>query len=312
MLAAACRKHNMPLGLYYSTLDWFRDDYPRETGRTGQHSGRTGKSDYASYLQFMKNQLTELLTNYGPIMSIWLDGHWDQTNPEGAADRSSRIDWKYEELYGLVHRLQPTCLIGNNHHLDPIPGEDFQMFEKDLPGENLSGLSFQQPADSLPLETCETMNDSWGYNITDHHFKTTRQLVHLLVHAASRNANLLLNVGPMPNGQLQAAFRDTLRAVGEWMQQYGRSVYGTRGKLVPPQPWGVVTRNDKEVFIHLLKRPAESFIFIPGLKEKPLAVSAMAVNRPLKWKLVPEGLFVYPEYPDIAVVDYVLAVRVKE
>lgn len=100
----------------------------------------------------MKNQLTELLTNYGPIMSIWFDGHWDQTNVEGHADRTSRIDWKYDELYGLIHKLQPSCMIGNNHHLDPIAGEDFQMFEKDLPGENKTGLSFQQPSDALPLK----------------------------------------------------------------------------------------------------------------------------------------------------------------
>ncbi len=130
MLSDECRKQGMKLGLYYSLVDWYRDDYPYETGRTGKASGRTAKSNYASYLQFMKNQLTELLTNYGDIMSIWLDGHWDQTNPEGSADMSARIDWKYNELYSLIHQLQPNCLIGNNHHLDPMPGEDFQMFEK--------------------------------------------------------------------------------------------------------------------------------------------------------------------------------------
>ena len=105
MLAAECKKQGIELGLYYSTLDWSRDDYPYETGRTGQKAGRMQKSNYASYLQFMKNQLTELLTNYGEIMSVWLDGHWDQTNPEGSADMSSRINWRYEELYALIHKL---------------------------------------------------------------------------------------------------------------------------------------------------------------------------------------------------------------
>ncbi len=103
----------------------------------------------------MKAQLTELLTNYGKVSAIWFDGHWDQTNLEGHEDRSSRIDWRYDEIYGLIHRLQPNCLIGNNHHLDPIAGEDFQMFERDLPGKNKSGYSYQA-ASSLPLETCET------------------------------------------------------------------------------------------------------------------------------------------------------------
>ena len=158
--------------MYYSTLDWYRSDYPYETGRTGKGTGRTGKSNYASYLQFMKNQLTELLTNYGEIMCIWFDGHWDQTNPEGHADRASRIDWKYDEIYPLIHQLQPKCMIGNNHHLSPIPGEDFQMFERDLPGENKAGLSFQTASQDVPLESCETINGSWGYNITDRRYKT--------------------------------------------------------------------------------------------------------------------------------------------
>lgn len=310
-LAEACRKHNIKLGLYYSTLDWYRNDYPFETGRTGQYSGRTGKSNYASYLQFMKNQLTELLTNYGPVMSIWFDGHWDQTNPEGHADRTSRIDWKYDELYSLIHQLQPACMIGNNHHLDPITGEDFQMFEKDLPGENKSGLSFQQPSDALPLETCETMNDSWGYNVTDRNYKTVKQVIHLLVNTAGRNANLLLNVGPMPNGEIQKEFINTLLAAGVWLQQYATSIYNTRGRLVPPQPWGIATRNNKQVFLHLLQQPANNFILLPGFNETISSVEIMGSNKKLKWNQVPEGVFIYHEYPAQETIDHVIQVTVK-
>lgn len=310
-LAEACEKHGIKLGLYYSTLDWFRSDYPYETGRTGQYSGRTEKSDYSSYLQFMKNQLTELLTNYGPIMSIWLDGHWDQTNPEGHSDRTSRIDWKYDELYGLIHQLQPACMIGNNHHLDPIAGEDFQMFEKDLPGENKSGLSFQQPSDAMPLETCETMNDSWGYNVTDRNYKTVKQVIHLLVNTAGRNANLLLNVGPMPNGEIQREFVDTLAAAGKWLQQFGPSVYNTRGKIMPPQQWGVATRNGKQVFLHLLQAPQNEFILLPGFAEEIAAVEIMENNKKLRWRKVPEGVFIYPEYPAAGTTDHVIRVYVK-
>lgn len=310
-LAAACKKHDMKLGLYYSTLDWFRDDYPYETGRTGQYSGRTGKSDYASYLQFMKNQLTELLTNYGPIMSIWLDGHWDQTNEEGHADRTSRIDWKYDELYGLIHQLQPACMIGNNHHLDPINGEDFQMFEKDLPGENKTGLSFQQPSAAMPLETCETMNDTWGYNISDHHYKSVQQIIHLLVGAAGRNTNLLLNVGPMPTGEIQRQFVDTLAAAGKWLQQYGASIYNTRGKLISPQQWGVATRNGKQVYLHILHAPATPFILLPGFNEAIASAEIMGTGKKLKWSKVPEGVFIYPEYPAEGTIDQVIQVTVK-
>ncbi len=310
-LAKACQQNDMKLGLYYSTLDWYRNDYPYETGRTGQYSGRTEKSNYAEYLQFMKNQLTELLTYYGPVMSIWFDGHWDQTNPEGHYDRSSRIDWKYNEIYSLIHQLQPACLIGNNHHLDPIPGEDFQMFERDLPGENKSGLSFQQPSDAMPLETCETMNDSWGYNVTDRNYKTVKQVIQLLVNAAGRNANLLLNVGPMPNGEIQKEFTDTLLAAGKWLQQYGAAIYNTRGKIMPPQPWGVATRNGKQVYLHLLQLPQNDFILLPGFKEDISSVEIMGSHKKLKWSKVPEGVFVYHEFPATGSIDHIIQVNMR-
>ncbi len=272
MLSEECQKRGMKLGLYYSTLDWYRQDYPRETGRTGQGTGRTGPSDYNAYLKFMKGQLTELLTNYGPIMSIWFDGHWDQTNPEGNADRSSRIDWKYNEIYSLIHQLQPACMIGNNHHLDPIPGEDFQMFERDLPGENKSGLSFQAASTAVPLETCETINGSWGYNITDRNYKTVKQVIRLLAGAAGRNANLLLNVGPMPSGAIQPEFTDTLRVAGEWLSKYGESIYGTRGGPLSPQTWGVTTQRSGMIYLHVFDDPGPQGISVPlnGRKVKKI------------------------------------------
>jgi alpha-L-fucosidase len=263
MLAAECKKQGIALGLYYSTLDWSRDDYPYETGRTGQKAGRTQKSNYASYLQFMKNQLSELLTNYGPISCIWLDGHWDQTNPEGSADRSSRIDWKYDELYGLIHKLQPNCMIGNNHHLDPINGEDFQMFEQDLPGQNTAGLNFQS-ASILPLESCITMNDAWGFRITDHHYKTVNEVIKTLVNAAGRNTNLLLNVGPMPNGEIGKEFTDTLALVGKWTKQFGHTIYGTRGGPMKPEKWGVTTQDAKHVYLHVFEKPDHGVVYVPG------------------------------------------------
>ncbi len=283
MIADECHKQNIKLVLYYSLLDWHRDDYPHETGRTGQKTGRTGKGDYAHYLQFMKNQLTELLTNYGEIAGIWFDGHWDQTKPEGEKDRSSRINWHYDEIYGLIHRLQPQCLIGNNHHMTPFAGEDFQMFERDLPGENKSGLSFQNASDKLPLETCETMNDSWGFNIKDNNYKSVKQLVHYLVNAAGRNANFLLNVGPMPNGKIQTEFIDTLNEVGKWMQQYGESIYGTRGNIMPPQDWGVVTSKNKSIYVHILKMPQQPIV-IEGIAGKVKSCKLMSENKPVKFK----------------------------
>ena len=294
LIADECHKQGIQLFLYYSLLDWGREDYPHETGRTGQGTGRKGKGDYAHYLQFMKNQLTELLTNYGKIAGIWFDGHWDQTLPEGSKDRASRIDWHYNEIYGLIHKLQPQCLIGNNHHLTPFDGEDFQMFEKDLPGQNNSGLSFQKPSQQLPLETCETMNNSWGFNITDTSYKSVKQLIHYLVNAAGRNANFLLNVGPMPNGKIQPEFIDTLKKIGKWLRFNGQTIYGTRGNIISPQKWGVITAKNKTLYIHIMEVPSnESYILIPELKEKIIAASLFSKGSKIKFKQTQEGTYIY-------------------
>ena len=131
----------------------------------------------------MKNQLTELLTNYGEIGGIWFDGYWDQTAPEGPQTGHLELTGTSDEIYALIHKLQPQCLIGNNHHLTPFAGEDFQMFEKDLPGENKTGFSSISFC-RLPLETCETMNNSWGFNITTH--LTNRKTIDSLSGKCSR------------------------------------------------------------------------------------------------------------------------------
>ena len=266
MIVDECHKQHMKIFLYYSLLDWRRDDYSWWTGRTGQGTGRTVHGDWNHYIKFMENQLTELLTKYGKIDGIWFDGYWDQTAPEGAKDRSPKVDWHLPEIYGLIHKLQPQCLVGNNHHLTPFPGEDFQMFEKDLPGQNKSGLSFQKPSEQLPLETCETMNNSWGFNIKDDNYKSVPELIHYIVNAAGRNGNFLLNVGPQPNGIIQQEFRDTLKEVGKWMAKYGSSIYGTRGNIMPAQDWGVVTSKGKKVYVHILKDSTRPIVIegIPG------------------------------------------------
>jgi len=269
MMADECHKQGIKLYLYYSLLDWRREDYPHETGKTGQSSGRKGHGDYASYLAFMKNQLTELLTNYGEIGGIWFDGHWDQTAPEGAADRSSRIDWKYNEIYGLIHKLQPQCMIGNNHHLSPFSGEDFQMFEQDLPGENKSGLSFQEASAKVPLEACVTMNGTWGFNITDNNYKSKEELIQTLVKASSLGANLLLNIGPMPNGEIQPEFLTRLNLMGEWLKVYGESIYGTQAGYIKLQDWGSITTKGNKVFVHVFKsQPAITLSSFPAKKIK--------------------------------------------
>jgi alpha-L-fucosidase len=246
-LSQECEKQGIKLHFYYSHLDWLRNDY-YPLGRTGKGTGRTTHGEWKDYYRFMNNQLTELLTNYGNIGAIWFDGMWDKDiYPDGM---TAEI-WGLEEQYALIHRLQPGCLIGNNHHITPFPGEDIQIFERDLPGENKAGLSGQNIS-PLPLETCETMNGMWGYRITDRNYKSTKTLIHYLVGAAGRNANLLMNIGPQPNGELPDVSVQRLKEMGEWMKVYGETVYGTRGGAVPPHDWGVTTQKGNKMFVHIL------------------------------------------------------------
>lgn len=265
-LADECHKQGMKLVLYYSILDWMRSDYQYETGRTGKGSGRTEKSDWNSYINFMKAQLTELLTNYGPIAGIWFDGHWDQTEHENRTDQSTYVDWHYPEIYELIHRLQPECLIANNHHLPPFEGESYQIFERDVPGENKGGLSGQEVS-KLPLETCQTINGSWGFDITDDKYKSTKELLHLLIRTAGTGANLLLNVGPMPNGKIQTECVERLQQMGEWMDKYGYTIYGTKQGFTLPQSWGAITNKGKTYYIHILEKDTPSITLnIPNIK----------------------------------------------
>jgi alpha-L-fucosidase len=240
MLAEECRKQGIKLFFYHSQLDWHHTDYfPR--GGTGQRAGRPDGGDWDRYLDYMDAQLAELLTDYGPIGGIWFDGMWDKPD----------ADWRLGQTYAMIHRLQPATLIGSNHHRAPYPGEDFQMFEKDLPGANTAGFNTTEVG-ALPLETCETMNGSWGYNLTDRSFKSLDDLVRYLVNAAGRNANFLLNVGPMPTGEIQPEFQERLRAMGAWLARNGDAIYGTRGGPIPPRPWGVTTQKGNRVFVHVL------------------------------------------------------------
>jgi len=272
MLAEECKRQGIKLFFYHSHLDWFQENYfPR--GNTGQTAGRPDSGDWYKYLDYMDGQLTELLTNYGEIGGIWFDGHWDKKD----------ADWRLEKTYSLIHNIQPACLIGSNHHLAPFDGEDFQMFEKDLPGQKTTGFNPQQKIGELPFETCETMNNSWGFNLQDKNYKSTRNLIHYLVKAAGYNSNFLLNVGPMPNGKIQPEFVSTLKEVGAWIEKYGETVYGTRGGPVTPRSWGVTTQKGNKIYVHLLD-PEDNNLLLPDFGKKVKGITVFSTGALLKFK----------------------------
>ena len=282
-LADECHKQGIGIYFYYSHIDWWRED--AVWGRTGRGTGRPNpKGDWKSYYQFMNNQLTELLTNYGKVGAIWFDGWWDQ-------DENPSFDWQLPEQYRLIHSLQPACLIGNNHHQTPFEGEDFQMFERDLPGENTAGLSGQSIS-QLPLETCETMNGMWGYKITDQDYKSTKTLIHYLVKAAGRNANLLMNIGPQPDGCLPEVAVQRLKEMGEWMKVYGESIYGTRGGRIAPHDWGVTTEKDGRIFVHILNLQDKA-LFLPLTGAKARRAVDFASRRTVRMQKCQGGVMLY-------------------
>lgn len=157
------------------------------------------------------------------------------------------------------------------------------MFERDLPGENKSGLSFQKASDVLPLETCETINGSWGFNITDTKYKSTQQLIRLLVGAASLNANLLLNIGPLPDGSIQKEFKTRLDSIGGWMNQNGESIYHTSGNSLDEQSWGLITEKNDAIYFHIFS-DSTNLISIADFPFKPGKLVLLKSGTPIKYQ----------------------------
>ncbi len=305
MLSDACRKEGIKLFFYYSQLDWYRDDYfPR--GRTGNGISGRGEGDWNDYIEFMKAQLTELLTNYGEIGGIWFDGQWDQHEWDGKRFGKLKADFKLTEVYELIHKLQPQALIGSNHHLSPNPGEDFQMFEKDLPGKGTK--DFATSADdigNLPLEVCETINGSWGFNLKDRKHKSEKELIQYLIKAAGYGSNLLLNVGPMPNGKIQEEHIESLKKIGKWVKQNGQTIYNTKRGPISPSDEIASTQNGNIVYIHLLDNNKSEY-YIEGFKSKFKNISYLNSNKKVSYKKTKTGLHLILDKKEINSIDTIL------
>lgn len=298
MLADECRKEGIKLFFYHSQLDWNQDNYfPR--GNTGRTTGRPEKGDWYKYLDFMDGQLRELLTGYGDIGGIWFDGMWDKRD----------ADWRLEKTYSLIHSLQPGCLIGSNHHLAPFPGEDFQMFEKDLPGQKTEGFNQDQTVGNLPFETCETMNNSWGFNLQDKRYKSVKDLLRYLIQAAGYNSNFLLNVGPMPDGRIQPEFISALKEMGAWLEKYGETIYGTRGGPVPPKTWGVTTRKGNKVYLHILD-PEDNNLLLPDFGKKIKNITLFNTTTKVKFRQDAFGITISLPKGAIDDIDTILVMEI--
>ncbi len=302
-IAEECKRQDITLHLYYSQLDWGRSDY-NPIGRTGHEPDRDTSGNWDDYTAFMRNQLTELLTNYGEIGAIWYDGMWDRDELPGGLSPEL---WNLDEQYALIHSLQPSCLVGSNHHMAPFQGEDIQIFERDKPGENEAGLSGQDVS-QLPLETCQTMNHSWGYRIRDNEYKSSNELIRYLVGTAGRDANLLLNIGPRPDGTFPPQAIERLDAIGEWMKDYAPTVQGVRGGVVAPHEWGVTTQKDNKLYVHIFETD-DNALLIPYTGNKLKSAVEYKSRKPIKYTMTPQGPVINLPERDKNMADYVIELQ---
>jgi alpha-L-fucosidase len=300
ILADECHKQGIKIFFYHSQLDWHHPDYFPRGFTGGDWTGRENSGDMNKYLDYMDGQLTELLTNYGEVAGIWFDGMWDKKD----------ADWRLAKTYSLIHKLQPAALVGSNHHRVPYKGEDFQMFEKDLPGHNSNGFAPEQKIGDLPKETCETINNSWGFNLKDASYKSKKELIQYLVKAAGYGANFLLNVGPMPNGKIQPEHIMLLKEMGEWTKVYGETVYGTRGGPLSAREWGVMTQKGNKIYVHILNWQDEA-LTLPKVGKKVVSAKLFKDKSPVKFQENDFGLSLQIPKINLDEIDTIVELEVK-
>jgi len=253
-LSQACKKHGIRLCFYHSIMDWHHPDaqapfYPNynDTSQSNPNFDRYVEN-------YLKPQIAELLTNYGPIGVLWFDGEWvkDWTEPKGKA------------MYEYVRSLQPAILINNRvgkgrkgmeglSVSDEYAG-DFGTPEQQVPPEGLPGVDW---------ETCMTMNDTWGYKSYDENWKSSEELIRTLVDVASKGGNFLLNVGPMPEGLIPRPSAQRLEAMGKWMAVNRESIYGTTASPIGRPDWGRCTVKGNKLYLHVFNWPADGRLDVP-------------------------------------------------
>jgi alpha-L-fucosidase len=233
-LAAACQKGGLAFGTYHSVCDWHHPDFP-----LGSPGGNTRKPNPSMdrYTQYLRAQVSELVTNYGPLLEMWFDVP-QETGPERGIPTAN-----------LARSLQPDILI--NNRAGGTPG-DF-----DTPEQQIGGFSMERP-----WETCMTICQQWSWKPNDA-MKSLQQCLQTLILTAGGNGNLLFNVGPMPDGRIEPRQVERLEQMGAWLKKYGESIYATRGGPFKPGKWGASTRKDHRVYIHAFKWDGDTLLLSP-------------------------------------------------
>jgi len=263
----AFRAEGIRIGFYYSLIDWHHPDFtydrvhPQMPADPAVRKAANEKRDMQKYVQYMKNQLTELLTQFGQIDELFLDYAYPGENGKG------HQDWDAEELLRLVRKLQPNILVNNRLDLNHTDwGWDFVTPEQHMPKE-WAMVRGQR----VPWELCQTFSGSWGYYRDEHTWKSVHQLVVMLIETVSKGGNLLLNVGPTGRGTFDDRANERLDGIAQWMRLHNRSIYGCTqapDEFITPQNC-MMTYNSitKRLYIHVLEWPFSS-LHLTGFKDK--------------------------------------------
>lgn len=266
-LATACHDMDFRLGFYYSPPDWHHPDY-----RTDRHE---------KYIEYLHGQLRELCTNYGKVSIIWFDGLG------GKAE-----DWRSDKLLPMVRRLQPGVIINNRAG---VPADH------DTPEQTIG--RFQR---HRPWESCITICRQWAWKPNDK-LKSLEECIHTLVQCAGGDGNLLLNVGPMPTGEIEPRQVQRLKEMGAWMEKYGQTIYGTRGGPFKPWPGGASTLRGDTVYLHIFQAP-DGKVLLPPIPKK-IVSSEMLTGGDVKVTQTDEGIEVVLPKASRDPIDSIVALK---
>ena len=245
-LAVACRKQGLAFGTYYSTCDWRHPDFPL-TSPGGSVKRATSNLD--RYTDYLKAQTTELVKNYGPLFTLWFDvpQEFNAVRGQGVID--------------LLRTLQPNLVINNRTGA----AGDY-----DTPEQTIGGFQMNRP-----WETCMTICDQWAWKPNDN-MKSLQQCVSTLLSTIGGDGNLLFNVGPSPDGEIEGRQVERLKEMGAWATKHGASIYGTRGGPYKPGDWGVATRSDKRITLFVMNWPSDGHLILPALPAKIISATTVS------------------------------------
>ncbi|MGJ1203351.1 alpha-L-fucosidase [Sphingobacterium lactis] len=276
----ACKAEGLKVGFYFSMIDWSNPDFTIDSNhplRDNQEArAKNGRKDMGKFRQYLKDQVRELLTNYGTIDLLF----WDFSYP--GKDGKSNKDWDSEGLIKLARELQPNIIM--NDRLDMYDhgwGWDYKTPEQFMPNKWP-----EYKGQRVPWETCQTFSGSWGYHRDENTWKSNNQLIAMLIEVVSKGGNLLLNVGPTARGNFDARATDRLAAIGDWMKFNSKAIYGcTEAPADFERPDNcLLTYNPetKRLYVHLLQYPYKT-LYLPNFKGKVKYAQFLHDNSEIKY-----------------------------